>query len=170
MEGWSEWKHLTPFPLTIDFLFQEFADALRQYSPQHEGVGSAEGAAKELEKVKADLEQRRREKEQQLKKEQQGWCWHCAYLLCFVSFLYSTHPSFLSIQLSFDKEADRLSYPYSCLICDCRHRINQTEMYWVLYTVQWVYQIYQVLMSLSTVHAPAVICWKLTRLIGVRPI
>ena len=54
-------------------LCQEFADALREYSPQHEGVQSAEGAAEELEKVKADLEQRRREKEQQLKKEQQGW-------------------------------------------------------------------------------------------------
>ena len=72
-----EWQHLTPFSLMVDFfIFQEFADALKQYSPQHDGVESAESAAKELEAVKADLEQRRREKEQQLKKEQQGWCWH----------------------------------------------------------------------------------------------
>ena len=72
-----EAQHLTPFSFMVDFfIFQEFADALKQYSPQHEGVESAESAAKELEAVKADLEQRRREKEQQLKKEQQGWCWH----------------------------------------------------------------------------------------------
>lgn len=72
-----EWQHLTPFSLMVDFfIFQEFADALKQYSPQHEGVESAESTAKELEAVKAELEQRRREKEQQLKKEQQGWCWH----------------------------------------------------------------------------------------------
>jgi hypothetical protein len=51
---------------------QEFADALREYSPQHDGVNSAEGAAEELEKVKADLEQRRHDKEKQLQKELDG--------------------------------------------------------------------------------------------------
>ena len=48
-------------------------------------MGSAENAAKELEKVKADLEQTRREKEQQLKKEQEGWY---LYYACLVSFYF----------------------------------------------------------------------------------
>ena len=49
---------------------QEFAEALREYAPQHEGIEQAEAAAAELEEVRRKLDQQREQFGNKLKKDQ----------------------------------------------------------------------------------------------------
>lgn len=51
---------------------QEYADALKQFSPKHASVREAEDAAQELEEVKRRLDRERKEKEERMKQEQAG--------------------------------------------------------------------------------------------------
>lgn len=53
-------------------LWQEFAAALKEFSPGHDGIKEAEGNAEELSSLKHDLEKKRKEEEAKLKKEQEG--------------------------------------------------------------------------------------------------
>ncbi|CAG2223568.1 unnamed protein product [Mytilus edulis] len=50
----------------------EFAAALKEFSPGHDGVKEAENSAEELASLKHDLEKKRKEEEAKLKKEQDG--------------------------------------------------------------------------------------------------
>lgn len=53
-------------------VMQEFAAALKEFSPGHDGVKEAENSAEELASLKHDLEKKRKEEEAKLKKEQDG--------------------------------------------------------------------------------------------------
>lgn len=52
--------------------FQEFADALREFTGDRDGATSAEETAGELEDIKRRLEQERKQQEAKMQKEQQG--------------------------------------------------------------------------------------------------
>ena len=56
----------------VFFVIQEFADALREFTPNKDGAKDAEQMASGLEEMKQTLEKQRREQEQKLKKEHQG--------------------------------------------------------------------------------------------------
>ncbi len=51
---------------------QEFAEALREFAPQHQSLEQAEAAAQELDEVRRRLDQQRKEQEDKLLKEQKG--------------------------------------------------------------------------------------------------
>lgn len=54
------------------FLWQEFAEALKEFSPEHEGIKDAQHSIEELERLKHELEQKRKNQLDEAKKEQQG--------------------------------------------------------------------------------------------------
>lgn len=51
---------------------QEFAEALKKFSPGHDAIKDAEASVEELEKVKEELNSKRKEHQDRLKKEKQG--------------------------------------------------------------------------------------------------
>ena len=51
---------------------QEFADALREFSPKHPGIEQAEAASRELQDVRYRLNQERKAFDEQLAKERKG--------------------------------------------------------------------------------------------------
>lgn len=58
---------------------QEFAEALKEFSPDHEGIKDAQHSVEELEKLKHELEQKRKSQLEEAKKQQEG------RLLCYVN-------------------------------------------------------------------------------------
>lgn len=57
---------------TIFVMLQEFADALREFTPNEEGAKDAEQTASDLEEMKRKLEQHRKDQEERMRKEQEG--------------------------------------------------------------------------------------------------
>ena len=51
---------------------QEFADALKEFSPDHDGIKEAKENIEELERVKQELTSKRKEHELKAKKEHEG--------------------------------------------------------------------------------------------------
>lgn len=51
---------------------QEFAEALKEFSPGHEGIQEAQHNVEELEKLKHELEQKRKNQLEESKKHQEG--------------------------------------------------------------------------------------------------
>lgn len=60
--------------LWIFFSFpnQEFAEALKGFSPDHQGIQDAQHSIEELEKLKHELEQKRKSQLEEAKKQQEG--------------------------------------------------------------------------------------------------
>lgn len=59
----------------FEFFFlpdQEFAEALKEFSPDHEGIQDAKHSVEELEKLKHELEQKRKSQLEEAKKQQEG--------------------------------------------------------------------------------------------------
>lgn len=59
----------------LNFFFlpdQEFAEALKEFSPDHEGIQDAKHSVEELEKLKHELEQKRKSQLEEAKKQQEG--------------------------------------------------------------------------------------------------
>ncbi|RUS80922.1 hypothetical protein EGW08_011303, partial [Elysia chlorotica] len=51
--------------------YKEFAEALRDFSPDHPSIRNAEESSRELEKVREELDKRRKEKEEEMRREQE---------------------------------------------------------------------------------------------------
>jgi butyrate kinase len=66
----------------VFFLLQEFAEALKEFSPEHEGIKDAQHNMEELERLKHELEQKRKNQLEEAKKEQQGRISHFVAVFC----------------------------------------------------------------------------------------
>lgn len=53
--------------------YKEFAEALRDFSPDHPSIRNAEESSRELEKVRDELDKRRKEKEDEMRREQEAF-------------------------------------------------------------------------------------------------
>lgn len=66
---------------------QEFAEALKEFSPDHEGIKDAQHSVEELEKLKHELEQKRKSQLEEAKKQQEGRRLCCVYLNTLINIV-----------------------------------------------------------------------------------